>query len=400
MTAGPTTEPSTRPNVARSGKLFALVSGDFVKTAGMDRANYALASYLLERGDEVHFASYRVAPDLLEKPGAILHRVRKPMDSYLLAHPILSLRGRKLAARIAARGGRVVVNGGNCPFGDINWLHHLNTLDLPRTSGNLLRRIHRRSAYRLYIRDDRRALQKAGRIITTCERNKADLIRWLGTPAERVDVVYYGTEPQTFHPPAPGEREELRRKLGWALDRPVVAFVGALGDSRKGFDTLFKAWVELCADPGWDAQLVVAGTGAELPLWQARAVEAGIGERIAFLGFRRDVPDLMRASDAHVLPSRYEGYSLVTQEALCCGLPAFVTATAGIAERYPEELQDLLIPDPEDAPGLAAKLRRWHAARGSTGDAVSRFSARLRSYTWNDMAAQFMNLVESHAPRG
>ena len=39
-----------------------LVSGDFVLTGGMDRANHALASYLLDRGREVHFVSHRVDP--------------------------------------------------------------------------------------------------------------------------------------------------------------------------------------------------------------------------------------------------------------------------------------------------------------------------------------------------
>jgi len=51
----------------------------------------------------------------------------------------------------------------------------------------------------------------------------------------------------------------------------------------------------------------------------------------------------------------------VTQEALCCGLPAFVTRTAGIAERFEGDLADaLLIPDPDDAP-------RWPTASAPAG---------------------------------
>src|SRR4051794_13893520 len=91
---------------------FALVSGDFVKTGGMDRANHALAAHLLDRGQEVHLVAYRAAADLLEKPGAVFHRVPKPLNSYLLGHEVLSRYGRRLAARVAGVGGRVVVNGG------------------------------------------------------------------------------------------------------------------------------------------------------------------------------------------------------------------------------------------------------------------------------------------------
>ena len=375
-------------------KRFLLVSGDFVKTGGMDRANYALASHLARQGHEVHLVAYRAGDDLVRQPNLRLHRVRKPLGSYLLGHPVLGRAGRAWARRVGGAGGRVVVNGGNCRWGDVNWLHHLNVLDAPNASGGLARRLHRRLGYWLYSRDDRAALRMARLIVTTCERNKRDLLEWLGIPAERVRVVYYGTDPEVFRPAAAGEREALRARFGWPADRPIVAFVGALGDRRKGFDTLLAAWETLCRDPGWDADLVVAGTGAELPAWQARAVDAGLGERIRFLGFRRDVPDLFRACDAHVLPSRYEGYSLVTQEALCCGRPAFVTRTAGIAERFPAALRDLLIPDPDDPADLADRLRRWRAGSDRLAPALADFSGQLRASTWDHMAERFAAIVE------
>jgi glycosyltransferase involved in cell wall biosynthesis len=138
----------------------------------------------------------------------------------------------------------------------------------------------------------------------------------------------------------------------------------------------------------------VAGAGAELPAWQARAAEAGLADRVRFLGFRRDVPDLFRASDGHVLPSRYEGYSLVTQEAVCCGRPAFITRTAGIAERFPDELRELLIPDPDDAADLADRLRWWRARSAELEPAVAAFSDQLRAGTWDAMAARFLAIVE------
>jgi glycosyltransferase involved in cell wall biosynthesis len=291
----------------------------------------------------------------------------------------------------------VVVNGGNCRWGDVNWLHHLNVLDAPNASGGIARRLHRRLGYWLYSREDRAALRMARRIVTTCERNKRDLLEWLGTPEERVRVVYYGTDPEVFRPAAPGEREALRDRFGWPVDRPMLAFVGALGDRRKGFDTLFSAWSELCRDPSWDADLMVVGRGSEAAAWEARAAEAGLAGRIQFLGFVRDLPDLFRACDAHVLPSRYEGYSIVTQEALACGIPAFVTAAAGIADRYPPELSDLLIPDPEDVSDLAARLRRWRSGLGRPRPELALFSERLRAYTWDHMAAEIADVIERTA---
>ncbi len=84
----------------------------------------------------------------------------------------------------------------------------------------------------------------------------------------------------------------------------------------------------------------------------------------------------------------------MTQEALCCGLPAFVTKTAGIAERFEGELADaLLIPDPNDAPGLAARLRSWRSRAVSAQAALETFSKRLRDYTWDHMAARIAAVI-------
>src|SRR5262249_56896294 len=108
-------------------------------------------------------------------------------------------------------------------------------------------------------------------------------------------------------------------------------------------------------DRAWDAVWLVGGTGSELPAWRRRVADEGLADRVRFLGFRRDVPDMLRAVDALVAPTRYEAYGLGVHEALCCGLPAFVTATAGVAQRFPPELADLLLPQPRGVVGRAGR---------------------------------------------
>ena len=71
--------------------------------------------------------------------------------------------------------------------------------------------------------------------------------------------------------------------------------------------------------------------------------------------------------DALVLPSRYEGYGRPVQEALCCGLPALVSRASGIAEQYPAELADLIIPDAEDV----ARSRRAACALAQGGGCLA-----------------------------
>lgn len=372
-------------------KNYLLVTGDFVKTGGMDRANFALADYLTRQGNQVHLVAYRVAPELLAQPNVTFHKVPKVADSYLLSSLLLDKVGRFQAQRITKNGGRVLVNGGNCQWGDINWVHYVHAAYKPENRVGLFRQLKGAVSHRLSRLAERPALLSAEVIMTNSERTKRDLIDSLAIASQRIHTVYYGIEPQLFYLASLNERNQLRQQLGWFLEKPIVVFIGALGDRRKGFDTLFSAWQRLCSSSDWDANLVVIGSGAELPQWQRRAESAGISSRINFLGFRSDVPSLLRAADCLVAPTRYEAYGLGVHEALCCGLPALVSSKAGIAERYPSQLSDLLLPNPEDAVDLAARLRHWRKNVDTYSNLINSFSEELRSYTWDDMAK---NLVE------
>lgn len=381
---------------------YLLVSGDFVRAGGMNQPNYELAHYLADEGFETHLAGYRAADDLVRHPGVTFHRVPKFAGSYFLSQPLMSRLGRRWACAVAAGGGRVIINGAACDWDDINWVHHVQAVFQPQVTAGWARRFKGRVQRSANLDAERRIVPRAKLAIATTEQVKRDLVARLGFPPERVYAVYLGIDPALFRPPTTDERAAARARvysdnIDSALKRPLVAFVGALGDSRKGFDTLFGAWARLCAQPAWDADLVVAAMGGELPAWKTRAAEAGMAARIRFLGFDRDdsfIARLLWGCDALVLPSRYEGYGRPVQEALCCGVPALVSRASGITEQYPSELAELIIPDPEDAGDLAARLGRWRDAVDAWRDRIRPLSAALRGHTWRRMAEQMMALIE------
>ena len=355
----------------------------------MDRANYALAFYLARLGYQVTLVAHRVAPELAALAGVTVRLVKKPLGSNFLGQWPLANAGRA-TARAA---NTVVSNGSSCPTGDVNWVHYLHAAYRPKVAGSLIRRLKGWIEHPLSVRAERTALRAARVVICNSEFTRRQVIELCGLDAEKVIAVYYGSDPDQFYPPTPPDRAALRDRLGWDQTRPVAIFIGALGDRRKGFDTLFSAWTHLCNAGEWDSTLVVVGSGPERQAWQKRAALAGLTGRIEFLGFRSDVPDLLRAADVLVAPTRYEAYGLGVQEALCCGLPAFVSASAGIAERYPPELANLLISDPDDAIDLANRLRSWKEEREKWRSLVAPLSQSLRAYTWDDMAQAFLTAV-------
>lgn len=373
-----------------------LVSGDFVMTGGMDRANYALADYLAHRGHPVHLVAHRVAETLRQHPAVTWHRVPKVFGSYFLSEPLLNRVGWRWGRWLKKQSGRVVANGGNCGFGDVNWVHYVHAAYRPLSRLGLLHRFKNVLTQRTALAAEKIALRAARLVIANSERTRRDLQEHLGIPGERIHTVYYGTDPDRFRPASLAERETLRRELGWPTDRPLAVFLGALGDRRKGFDTLFETWRGLCSNLRWDVDLIVIGAGSELPRWQRLAVAAGLAGRIHFLGFRADVPRLLSACDLLVAPTRYEAYGLGVQEALCCGLPAFVSRAAGIAERYPPTLADFLLPDAENTKDLGQRLLEWRRHLEEYRPTLKAFAARLATRTWEVMAADLIDLIEKY----
>jgi glycosyltransferase involved in cell wall biosynthesis len=276
-------------------------------------------------------------------------------------------------------------------------VHYLHAAYEAPTAGSAARRAKTALVRRRDLLGERHALTRARVVISNSRRTRADLIERLGIPENRIEVVYYGSDPVRFSYVDAPSRVAAKRALGRPTDRPLVGFVGALGDRRKAFDSIFDAWQALARRKDWDADLVAVGAGAELPAWQARVRDAGLESRVVFLGFRADVPEVMAACDALVHPARYEAYGLSVHEALCRGIPALVSARAGVAEMYPTELADLLIANPDDAREVEARLLAWRQNLERVSALVAPVSAALRARTWDHMAQEIVEHVERAA---
>jgi glycosyltransferase involved in cell wall biosynthesis len=369
-------------------RSWLLIAGDFVPLGGMDRANHALALHLARQG-RLHLVAHRVWPDLAAADAVAFHRVPRPLGSHLLGAPLLASEGERRARGFA---GRVIANGGNADAGDVTWVHYVHAAHAPQC-GAFTARVRGRFLHRYYLARERRVLQRCHLVICNSGRTAADVSERVGVPADRTCVIYYGSDSATFAPVSATDRRAARAELGWPADRPVVLFVGALGDRRKGFDRLFDAWRQLCGDSSWDADLAVAGRGREAAAWQRRARDMRLASRIRFLGFREDVARVLAASDLLVHPARYEAYGLGIHEAICRGLPAIVSASAGIAERYPPQLSDLLIRNVEDSTEIADRIHRWRWDVEAAASRVRGFSETLRARTWRDMCVEIERAV-------
>ncbi len=163
----------------------------------------------------------------------------------------------------------------------------------------------------------------------------------LRVPAARLHQINNGLELGAPEPPS----GPVRRLL----------VVGILLE-RKGIGDLLEA----LARPGvfpHDARLTIAGDGPERAAIEARIARPDLAGKVEMLGFRSDVPQLMRDSDAVVVPSRMEQQPLVVIEAMAAGKPVLATDTGDAATMLdaPGAARHLAVPG--DVDSLAGALR-------------------------------------------
>jgi len=200
-------------------------------------------------------------------------------------------------------------------------------------------------------------------VVAVSRATESNLVITLGLKPGAVTVIPNGVR----H--LPGSRAVVRRELAVAEDALLVVAVGNLY-AVKGHNVLLRALAELCtgdATPPW--RLAIAGRGEEEERLRALATERGISSRVALLGYRTDIPDILAAADIYVMPSLSEGLPLALLEAMFAAKPIVVSEVGGIPEVVTHEREALLVP-PGDHMALAAALRRlmqrldWRAALG------------------------------------
>ena len=240
-------------------------------------------------------------------------------------------------------------------------------------------------------------------VIATTPLQQAMIVDEYGAPAERVHMIPPGYDDQRFYPVSEASRRALRQRLGFT--GRVVLALGRLA-LNKGYDLLIDAFAVVAARiPEARLHLAVGGsqlTAAEaglLAALQARAAQAGLGDRVQFGGYvaDADLADYYRAADVFVLSSRYEPFGMTAIEAMACGTPTVVTTHGGLyravafgrhalyADAFDREDLGIMIFKVLKHERLAARLGRMGAHKARS------------LFTWTGIAQQLVSLVEGRA---
>ncbi|NUQ73170.1 MAG: glycosyltransferase family 4 protein [Polyangiaceae bacterium] len=236
--------------------------------------------------------------------------------------------------------------------------------------------------------------RSATRVIAISRHTADDIIRLLGVPASRIDVVPHGVDLDRFRPPRPGAEAEAASAIlrKWSLaDRPYLLHLGA-ADPRKNVDTLIHGFARAKLE-GVDLVLI----GKLKPSHQAtvdRALdEIGRPPSVRQLGYVHDadLPPILSGALALPFTSTYEGFGFTPLEAMACNCPVIATGLTSIGEVVGDAA--LLVP-PRDPGALASALRRIATEATLAGDLRRAGLSRAAQFTWRKAA---LGTVDSYA---
>lgn len=158
--------------------------------------------------------------------------------------------------------------------------------------------------------------------------------RSLGVPAGNIDVIGESVDTSEFRP---GDGSDFRREFGINESAPLFGIVAMLR-GEKGHDVLLRA-ARMVLEKRPDARFAIVGKPASSGRAHRRILEiietefTGFAEPpVVLTGFRSDIPNVMRALDCLVVPSRHEAQTLVIPQAFAAGKPVIGSSVGGIPE--------------------------------------------------------------------
>lgn len=195
--------------------------------------------------------------------------------------------------------------------------------------------------------DEKKSLDKMDRIICVSNGSKQSVLNLYPHLENRIEVIYN-----------PIDRDDILYKANKPVnvkkDNVLLVCVGRL-ERQKGFHILVAAHKELI-DEGIQHNIIILGEGRCRKELEKMITDLSVNESITLLGYMDNPYPYVKAADIFVLPSLYEGFSLVLAEAMILGKPAVATRCVGPMELLEEKHG--LFAEPGDINSLKEAMKK------------------------------------------
>ncbi len=259
----------------------------------------------------------------------------------------------------------------------------------------------RHSWHELYMFLRRAVVWGLDALVAASRGHAGYLVGVEGVPVRKVLAIPNGVDLAAFG--SAFSPESARRRLGVPEGRATAGIIAALRPDKAHDIFLQAAALVAAANPA--THFLVVGDGPRRAFLEELAGRLGLGGRVSFLGFRRDVGDILAALDMAVLSSnpQQETLSVAALEAMSAGVPVVATRVGFMEEIVVDGVTGRLVPprDPEALAGAMLELFRDGAARREMGRRARGLVRERHSLEGMTRAfeALFAELLAGRSPR-
>lgn len=357
------------------------------KGDGQGRVNYEVIVEALKQGHNITVISSELSEELRND-----HRVQwiqiqaRKIPTVLLKYQLFALLSAIWIWTHRKDIHLVVVNGFiTYARSDINCIHFVHSAWVKSKYHPYRERKNVKSFYQLLYNGlnsllERYALKRTRHIIAVSEQVKQELVQDTRIHADRISVISNGVDLNEFYP-----RALNREDYNLDLEVTYALFAGDLKSKRKNLDTVLQALAQV-----QDVHLLVLGY-LEKSTYPDLAKQLGIADRVHFLGYRRDVAEMMAVADLFIFPSRYEPFSLVILEAMASGLPVVTSNRCGAVELLSDN-SAVVVEDPDDVSALADQLLELVTNKERLKTMAERARKDAQNNSWGNMSDKYLQL--------
>jgi glycosyltransferase involved in cell wall biosynthesis len=234
-------------------------------------------------------------------------------------------------------------------------------------------------------------MMRANKIITISEYSKRDIIRCLGYPEDKIDVIYPGVDNNKYYL---NQNVNILEKYGLRKNGKYVLYVGS-EQPRKNVDVLIKAFYQLKKRFN-DVKLIKVGRSQltrERSNIKKIVREMSLQSDVVMLDYvvENDMPKIYNIADVLVFPSLYEGFGLPVLEAMACGTPVITSNTTSI----PEVVGDAgIMLDPNDIKGFENAMYEVLTNNEIRQEMREKGLKRTKMFTWERCAKETLTIYE------
>jgi glycosyltransferase involved in cell wall biosynthesis len=224
------------------------------------------------------------------------------------------------------------------------------------------------------------AARRATRVMTVSESSKRDILRFVDTQPEKIDVIYnaynerFGVEPR--------EEDMVRVRERYQLHDEFVLYAGNV-KPHKNLERLIQAFDLVRRRGLGHLKLVIIGDQVSRYASLRRAVHKyQLHKYVRFLGYlpEETLAVMYRLAAVFVFPSLYEGFGLPPLEAMASGTPVVTSNISSL----PEVAGDAaILVDPYDPEAIADGIHRVLSDATLRDDLRARGLARARQFSWD-----------------